>query len=212
MKNVLCLTMINKYAKFHGTQEQQIENLKAKGWKVYKCKYAQAVAAVGEMAGKIVYKVWQGKAAKPCAYYTARNLGQVEKSVTFYFERQKEREESRANRRKTQTKVVAGDHFEVGDILSYSWGYDQTNVDFFQVVRVLNRQVELRKVYQNSSDRQGGPTGGYCQPRRFEFVEGSEPFKKSVQVFREGEPGYISFDHGVGRKWDGKALYTSSYH
>jgi len=203
-------------SKYHLDQETQIKVLSAKGFRIFRSKKCKAVAAVGtyltrEGVERIHYKVWQGNASKPCANYLARSMKQVEESVTFYFDRQAEREQSRIDRRNRQKKVVAGDFFQVGDVISYSWGYDQTNVDFFQVVRVLNRQIEVREVCQNNSDHQGGPSGGYTQPRRFEFVEGSKPFKKTVKTFGDNDP-YVSFDHGVGKKWTGKALYTSSYH
>lgn len=47
---------------------------------------------------------------------------------------------------------------KIGDILSSSWGYDQTNRDYYQVVRVTPAKVALRKiktevvVYGDSSD------------------------------------------------------------
>lgn len=34
----------------------------------------------------------------------------------------------------------------VGDILYSSWGYDQTNVDFFQVVSVTKASVRVREI------------------------------------------------------------------
>lgn len=34
----------------------------------------------------------------------------------------------------------------VGDILYSSWGYDQTNIDFYEIVKVTRTQVALRKL------------------------------------------------------------------
>lgn len=42
---------------------------------------------------------------------------------------------------------------KVGDIFSASWGYEQTNVDFFQVVEVVGSQsVRVREVYLPMTD------------------------------------------------------------
>lgn len=35
---------------------------------------------------------------------------------------------------------------QVGDMFVYSWGYDQTNVDAFQVVRVTEKSMWLRAI------------------------------------------------------------------
>ncbi|NBR55091.1 MAG: hypothetical protein EBT82_03865 [Micrococcales bacterium] len=36
--------------------------------------------------------------------------------------------------------------YKVGDILYGSWGYDQTNIDFYQVVEVKNRSLKIQKI------------------------------------------------------------------
>lgn len=36
--------------------------------------------------------------------------------------------------------------YKVGDIVNTSWGYDQTNVDFFVVTRVTAARVWVRKI------------------------------------------------------------------
>lgn len=33
-----------------------------------------------------------------------------------------------------------------GDILTYSWGYEQTNIDFFQVTRVTAKNAWIRRI------------------------------------------------------------------
>jgi hypothetical protein len=35
---------------------------------------------------------------------------------------------------------------QVGDIFVCSWGYDQTNIDFYQVTRVLNSMIEVTEI------------------------------------------------------------------
>lgn len=36
--------------------------------------------------------------------------------------------------------------FEVGDILVESWGYDQTNIDFYQIVRTSEKSVWIKEI------------------------------------------------------------------
>jgi hypothetical protein len=47
---------------------------------------------------------------------------------------------------KPEPEPDAGREFVVGDILSSSWGYDQTNVTFYQVLRVTPKTVTVREI------------------------------------------------------------------
>jgi len=42
--------------------------------------------------------------------------------------------------------INAMQHIEVGDIFRASWGYDQTNVDYYKVVRKTAKMVELVEI------------------------------------------------------------------
>jgi len=49
---------------------------------------------------------------------------------------------------------------QVGDFFEESWGYDQTNVTFYQVVRIseTGKTVWLRRVQSAAVSDDGGPT------------------------------------------------------
>ena len=54
--------------------------------------------------------------------------------------------------RKVERKVALSQPstLKVGDIMYASWGYDQTNVDFYQVIKTIGkRTVELRPISQS---------------------------------------------------------------
>ncbi len=45
---------------------------------------------------------------------------------------------------------------KVGDILVASWGYDQTNIDYFEVTRVVSgKTVEVREIAQRVVESKG---------------------------------------------------------
>ena len=55
----------------------------------------------------------------------------------------------------TQKEKVNKFGVKVGDIFSSSWGYDQTNVDFFQVIALVGESsVRVREVYPSMIDEQ----------------------------------------------------------
>jgi hypothetical protein len=37
-------------------------------------------------------------------------------------------------------------NFKEGDILVSSWGYDQTNIDFYQVTKIIGKAIEIREI------------------------------------------------------------------
>ena len=56
---------------------------------------------------------------------------------------------------KTRTSVntVVNEHgVEVGDIFYTSWGYEQTNVDFFQVTAVTAKMATVRKISEKRDE------------------------------------------------------------
>ena len=95
---------------------------------------------------------------------------------------------------------------KVDDILAYSWGYDQTNVDWFKVTRVTSASVELTPIGKQYTET--GFMSGETTPDP-ETVTG-HPFMKRVLTYA-AQPYVVSFDYGVGIPWDGRPKYESHY-
>lgn len=68
---------------------------------------------------------------------------------------------------------------KVGAILYTSWGYDQTNVEFFQVTAVPSaKTVEIRKIAGQNVNGREGMMSGYYKPVPNSFI--GEPMVKRV--------------------------------
>ena len=95
---------------------------------------------------------------------------------------------------------------KVGDVLSSSWGYDQTNVTFYQVTRITKASVELGTL--RSSETSDGPQSmtGTKMPIVDEFAHGNRFLKR---VSANGYVKLSSFEYA--RLWDGKPERFSSY-
>jgi hypothetical protein len=92
-----------------------------------------------------------------------------------------------------------------GDVITNSWGYDQTNVDCYQVTRVTTNFVWLRPIASELvSDEGCGPMSGRVIPCTGQFKDQPEEKHKA-----SGES--VCFKYGSGSKWDGKSLYCSWY-
>ena len=94
----------------------------------------------------------------------------------------------------------------VGDILSSSWGYDQTNVNFYEVVRATTKTVWLRERGKAISSGNGlSPMAGYAT-----LADGFVS-DKLIQC-RPSQSGYCRVhSSAVASLWDGKPEYVSWY-
>jgi len=90
------------------------------------------------------------------------------------------------NARKAERKnATAG--VTVGQIYAYSWGWEQTNVDFFQVIAVKGNTFTIREIRGRQTDRStGNSMAAYVSPVRDAFLSNSEPIIKRS----------FSMDHG----------------
>lgn len=150
----------------------------------------------------ILAKAYTGYACKPKFFYRFRTLESREK---FLEERLAFYKKQYGKEKPSRKSPDASDHYMVGDVLYDSWGYDQTNIDWFQVTKVKGKSIWLRRIAENNSDP-GNCSYGYTQPRRYEFI-GSE-FRKRVMP-----DGHVSSAlRGCLFKWDGKPKYCSTYH
>lgn len=75
--------------------------------------------------------------------------------------------------------------FKVGEVFYDSWGYEQTNIDFYQIVEVKNKSVVIRKIGQ-IYDKCTGWASETVKPNVDDFI--GEPMTKIVVLDRSGSP------------------------
>lgn len=120
-------------------------------------------------------------------------------------QRSKSAKEAAAKRSEVRKNMV--NPFKVGDILYDSWGYDQTNIDFFQVVEIGPKSVKIRPIRQKFSG-DCGFMSEYVSASPDQFTGDAQ--MKVLQASRDGR-AYISSRHGSISKWDGQKVYQSHY-
>jgi len=87
----------------------------------------------------------------------------------------------------TETKAATTNPLSKGDILRASWGYDQTNVDFYEVVKTTRCTVTLVRIM--SQIVSFGVGQNKVGPRKGCPKEGYKPLKsKRVQRDYNGRP------------------------
>jgi|PlaIllAssembly_1097288.scaffolds.fasta_scaffold29663_6 hypothetical protein len=98
---------------------------------------------------------------------------------------------------------------KLGDILECSWGYDQTNIDYYEVVKVLPKSVVILEIAQRK--QMTGYESGSCWPLPGQYV--GKP--RTVRV--KGESVKISsYSHAYKVKKNADGTYPeahwTSYH
>lgn len=94
---------------------------------------------------------------------------------------------------------------KVGDVLNTCWGYDQTNVEFFEVVAVRGSLVDLREL---AKEREEYSTGmqGRCRPIPGRYIDGT------IKGKRPNSQNRIRFESfRSARPYGGGWLDWSSY-
>lgn len=97
------------------------------------------------------------------------------------------------------------DKFAPGRILYNSWGYDQTNIDFYQITRRTEKSIWFRPI--GCEMVANGHMSGRVTPIPDSFA-GPEEMRRLQH--RYGEP-YIRARHGFYHPYEGKPLYCSWY-
>jgi len=113
------------------------------------------IRVIKENGKNFLAKAWRGKAKKPYAYYQFRTeeardawvAEEVSKAAATAVAKAERAAAAKVKKAEFRTK------YTVGTVLCNSWGYDQTNIDFYEVVRrsatgatVWVRPIELESV------------------------------------------------------------------
>lgn len=126
---------------------------------------------------------------------------------------ERERVWDRAQARKAAKQAARAafvNPYAVGDILDGSWGYDQTNVDYFQVIETGPRSLKLHKIAARTLEATG-PDSARVVPVKDAFLDNRDPVWVTIQIDKRGHsvPSPI---YGTLGKWDGTPNYESWGH
>lgn len=165
------------------------------------------VAYVGENDDRTQFYaiLYKSKAKNHSGHYRYKSEESRNKSLVRWFDAQIDHK----NRVKEQQKKRNSyEHtLELGEILVSTWGYDQTNVDFYQVVEINSKKtVTIRKIASEAIKSAEMPWAqAKVVPCRGQFV--GQPMKKRVA---EGDHVKLTSYSWAGR-WDFNAVHETSY-
>ena len=136
-----------------------------------------------------------GKQGKPLWHHAFRSEAERQRYIDQTIESRKGTLERKQKQQQERSQFKH--EFNVGDILVSSWGYDQTNYDYYEVTKILGPQmVEIRELHKKYLGSEGTVDIVAPDPGSYD----GPPLRKRVS------PGHsvriTSFSSAS--KWDGK--------
>jgi hypothetical protein len=171
-------------------------------------KQSDAVAYVYTSGnGKPAALIFYGKADKPVSRFYWQNEARRDQAVKDAFDNRRARTAHKTAERDKRSSFV--NPYKVGDLFGRSWGYDQTNVNYYEVVRVKGKYLWVREIAQEYVYTQS--MAGNTTPLPGKFLE-REPEKKCL-----AQDGCIKINHYAwayykpGQMVGGVKVYGTEY-
>jgi hypothetical protein len=134
--------------------------------------------------GKPGATIFFGKQAKHISNFYYRDYARMDEAIARAFAGRRSTKAYKAERaaKRKEFQHTA----KVGDIYRTSWGYEQTNVEYFEIVEIKGKHAILREIGAESIDT--GYLTGRCAPLpgaflkpRFEGDKRGQPIRRLIQ-------------------------------
>ena len=147
-----------------------------------------------------------GKRAKPDFHFRFGNEEKRKEYIDKFFDRIAERAADKKKRAVEKNAFVHS--LKVGSILYSSWGYEQTNIDFYEVIKLVGKKsVMLARIggaFAEGNLDDASTNAVVAVPGS--FIEGKEPKLKRVREFNA-----ISLNsYSNAYLWDGEPKYETA--
>ncbi len=148
---------------------------------------------------------FRGSAGKPEFHHSYRSDAERRAHVAAFLKGVLDSQTRKATAKAEKAAWI--NPLKVGEILYTSWGYDQTNTEFYVVTRVSGKRVWIREIAADYE--QTGFMSGKSWPRMPIAMVGEETMHIAQSAGSEG--ACVKIDHHYAYQEQGREHYTSSY-
>ena len=173
-----------------------------KGATVYHVRDPVAEIHIYTLAGAPYACIFGAKRSKPDSHYRFKT---AEKRAEFVKKYLADRKAGDAMTQKYRADRAGGHTLKVGDILYSSWGYDQTNIDFYEVVEVPSRCFVVI-VEVGDAPAFGASQGGPQEKVMPSSTRKGEPMRRKADKYNS-----VRIRHNSASLWDGRALSQTGW-
>lgn len=154
-----------------------------------------------------------GRRSKPDNRYRYPTEERREEHIAEWLDGLRMRQKDVSDRRKERN---AGHDLTPGDILSTSWGYDQTNVEFYLVAelrgKTMVRLVPICEAVTRTHTTSENVVADPDNIRDFDVLLGLHGREQCAKGrWKRASKHGVSLPHSMATKWDGKAKYQTAW-
>lgn len=195
-------------------EQRRVERWIPKESRVVERPGLNAVAYLYERGGKCLAIAYEGNARNKAWHYSFKDESRRDEYVIQWLgeasDRQARRAASLSAKQTAKAGFNAAEHYAVGDVLHSCWGYDQTNVEWYEVTAVRAKSIQIREI--NCVEQETGFMSGDSYPMPGQFA--GPAIWRTVQVTAYN--GQVSHHikapiHGNLYKDDGKLKKAVSW-
>jgi hypothetical protein len=99
---------------------------------------------------------------------------------------------------------------KVGDVFVCSWGYDQTNIDFYMVIKLTDKTARLAKLPARTTHRDGAMSG-YTMPVLPNPSTLGEGEQYKINLTLDNRVFFRLTSYSSAHPWDGKECFFSEW-
>lgn len=169
--------------------------------------YVQQMPIPGDKWAAVGYR---GTAGKSSFNYSFRSRESCEKFVSDWLQSLTEHAQRVEEWRKDASKPTT---LKAGDIITNSWGYDQTNVDWYRVTRATAHFAWLKRIAADVEETgfMSGPSAPHVDTASNDPAEWGFKDIDGPEVKHKASGDSVTMRYGSGSKWDGRPRYCSWY-
>jgi hypothetical protein len=164
----------------------------------------KAAIATYDLAGGSYIALFRGTALKPQSHFKCKSAESRAAMIEKWKADEAAAEAAKAKRAADKKEARANfiNPLKAGDILVSSWGYDQTNIDFYEVMSVKAKSVMICRIASKCIEM-NGPGGNRVMPSKGNYI--GKPMLKVV-----GSGGSVRISSYAGAyPFDGNARYET---
>ena len=187
---------------------------KIQNYKEYQFEYSQIGSKPSVLCKKITARAkWGYKIEFNYFFANEEKLNQYVLDFIKRVDLWEDRKQEEKNKKKEQLKKgLESDILKVGDIYYSSWGYEQTNIDFYQIIEVKGQYATFQKICSKDVEGSYYSHGMACMvvpvPNSFR----GEPIKKKMKFSdNSASCSLSSFEYLSYYTHGSKGLYKSWY-
>jgi hypothetical protein len=118
-----------------------------------------------------------GKAVKPTWQYRFKDVEQRTKEVEQTFAKVQAKLDRKTQEKAKKSEAMSNHGVVASDVFRCSWGYDQTNIDYYEVIAVTGKTATVCRI--GCLSQEDGFLQGESVPSLGAFI--GKPFKKLIQ-------------------------------